>query len=104
MSALARTEAGDFKLSSAHTLTQVIKAAEKGEAESLLLPPDSLFARYPKLKVSAAGEKKVRCGNSLSTRNPEGTYRLYSESGEFLALVEIKNGEMRTLKSFFEVS
>ena len=104
MSALARTEAGDFKLSSAHTLTQVIKAAEKGEAESLLLPPDSLFARYPKLKVSAAGEKKVRCGNSLSTRNPEGTYRLYSESGEFLALVEIKNGEMKTLKSFFEVS
>ena len=104
MSALRRTEAGDFKLENAHTLEQVIDAAARGEAEALLLPVDRLFARYPGLKVSPTGERKVRCGNRLRTASPEGSYRLYSESGEFLALVAIKNGEMRTLKSFFEVS
>ena len=103
MSALRRERAGCFQLSDAHTIEEVIAAAEAGCAEALLLPLDRLFAQYPALRVGAAGEKKVRCGNPLPTRTPAGDYRLYSESGEFLALVQVKDGEMRTVKSFFEI-
>ncbi len=103
MSSLRRLAAGEYRLEDAHTLDEVIAAAEKGEAEKLLLPTDSLFAAYPKLKVGPNGEKKVRCGNSLPTRMAAGSYRLYNESGEFLALVRVQDGQMKTIKSFFEV-
>ncbi len=103
MSSLRRLAAGNYRLEDAHTLEEVIAAADKGEAEGLLLPADSLFASCPKLKVGPNGEKKVRCGNALPTRTAEGSYRLYSESGEFLALVRVQDGQMKTVKSFFEV-
>ena len=103
MSALRRERAGCFKLADAHTIEEVIAAAEQGRAEALLLPLDRLFAQYPALRVGAAGERKVRCGNALPTRTPAGDYRLYGESGDFLALVRVQDGEMKTVKSFFEV-
>ena len=103
MSALRRERAGEFKLADAHTIEEVIAAAEQGRAEALLLPLDRLFAQYPALRVGAAGERKVRCGNALPTRTPAGDYRLYGESGEFLALVRVQDGEMKTVKSFYEV-
>ena len=103
MSSLRRVQAGQFQLEQAHTLEQVIAAADAGAAESLLLPVDSLFASLPALRVGAAGEKRVRCGNPLPTQRPEGDYRLYGESGEFLAVVRVEGGEMKTVKSFFEV-
>ena len=103
MSSLRRVQAGQFRLERAHTLEQVIAAAGAGEAERLLLPVDSLFAGLPALRVGAAGEKRVRCGSALPTQTPEGDYRLYGESGEFLALVRVRDGEMKTVKSFFEV-
>ena len=103
MSSLRRVQAGQFRLERAYTLEQVIAAAGAGEAERLLLPVDSLFAALPALRVGAAGEKRVRCGNALPTRMSDGDYRLYSESGEFLALVRVRDGEMKTVKSFFEV-
>ena len=101
--ALRRVRAGRYRLEDAHTLEQVIAAADAGEAEKLLLPVDSLFAAFPALRVGAAGEKRVRCGNPLPTQQPEGDYRLYSRSGEFLALVRVRAGEMKTVKSFFEI-
>jgi len=32
-----------------------------------------------------------------------GTYRAYSQSGEFLMLAKVEDGIMSTVKSFFEV-
>lgn len=103
MSSLRRLAAGDFRLEDAHTLDEVIAAADAGRAETLLLPIDSLFLAYPKLTVNAAGEKRIRCGNTLPAEARPGRYRLYGGGGEFLALVSIQNGEMKTIKSFFEV-
>lgn len=103
MSSLRRLAAGDFRLEDAHTLDEAIAAADAGRAEALLLPIDSLFLAYPKLTVNAAGEKRIRCGNTLPAEARPGRYRLYGGGGEFLALVSIQNGEMKTIKSFFEV-
>ena len=69
----------------------------------MLLSLDSMFAMYPSVTIGAADEK--RCRNGLAPRiktAPEGKFRLYSESGEFLALCE-NESEVRVIKSFYEV-
>jgi tRNA pseudouridine55 synthase len=103
MSSLRRLAAGDFRLEDAHTLEEVIAAADEGSADSLLLPVDSLFSAYPGLTLNAAGEKRIRCGNTLPAKTAEGVYRLYGESGFFLALARVERGELKTIKNFFEV-
>jgi len=103
MSSLRRTEAGAFSVNDAHTVDALIAAAECGELESLLLPIDTLFSQYPMLRADAHEEKRLRCGNIIKTSAAEGVYRVYSEAGELLLLGEAKNGELRTIKNFFEV-
>ena len=48
-------------------------------------------------------ELRCRNGNSFSIDLPGGTYRAYSEVGEFLMLAKAEAGVMSTIKSFFEV-
>ena len=104
MSALRRVRAGDFSLESAHTLEEVQRAADENRAETLLLPVDALFERCPALVLNAAEERRIRVGASVPRREAEGEYRLYGAEGAFLALGSIQNGELRSIKSFFEVS
>ena len=103
MSALRRLRAGDFRLENAYTLAQIQAAADRGEAASLLLPVDTLFASCPALKLDAEGEKRIRSGCSVSCRAPEGDCRVYGPEGAFLALGRVRQGELRSIKSFFEV-
>ena len=102
MSALRRTRAGNFRLEEAHTLEEVQRAADEGRAETLLLPVDTLFDA-PKLRADAAAEKKIRSGGRPRTGEPDGLRRVYSETGEFLALCRVEQGQLVTIKSFFEV-
>ena len=103
MAALRRLEAGAFTVEEAHSLEEIAQAASEGRAESLLLPTDTLFLGVPAETVGAAAEKKIRNGNTFRTSLPDGALRLYSETGEFLALARAENGVCRTIKSFFEV-
>ena len=103
MAALRRLEAGAFTVEEAHSLEEIAQASSEGRAETLLLPVDTLFRGVPAETVGAAAEKKIRNGNTFRTSLPDGTLRLYSETGEFLALARAENGVCRTIKSFFEV-
>ena len=103
MAALRRLEAGAFTVEEAHSLEEIAQAASEGRAETLLLPVDTLFRGVAAETVGAAAEKKIRNGNTFRTSLPDGTLRLYSETGEFLALARAENGVCRTIKSFFEV-
>lgn len=101
MSSLRRSMACGFPLSAAHPLEEVISHPDP---VSLLLPVDRLFQSRPVLKLNAQGEKRVRNGVPLSTpRLKEGEYRVYGETGEFLALSRCEKGTLTTIKSFFEV-
>ena len=103
MSALRRTEAGMFSVENAYTLDEVIREAEIGDVSSLLLPTETMFSEYERITVSASAEAKVRNGNPVSFSAPDGTYRVCSQQGEFLALGKCEDGIMKTIKSFFEV-
>ena len=105
MSALRRTAAGEFTVDAAHTLDEVIAAANAGNAEELLIPVDTLFSVHPAWRADAAAERRIRCGNEVKAAGlADGEYRVYSaETGEFLMLGRAQGGTMKTVKSFFEV-
>lgn len=102
MASLRRTMACGFSLTQAHPLEEVVGHPDPS---SLLLPVDRLFADRPSLRLKAQGEKKVRNGVSLSTPDlKEGEYRIYGETGDFLALSQCKSGKLTTIKSFYDPS
>ena len=103
MSSLRRVRAGAFSVESAHTIDEVLAAAENNEAESLLLPTDTLFADYPAFRLSEKQEKCLKNGAAFSCAAEPGRYRAYSRAGEFVALASVDGGEMRAVKSFCEV-
>lgn len=100
MEALRRTQAGEYRLEDAVALEDLL---ESSTPESCLRGMDTMFARYPAVKLTANQEKRCRNGNSFTRPMPDGTYRAYGENGEFLMLAKVEDGVMSTIKSFFEV-
>ena len=100
MAALRRVQAGEYTLSQAVSLQTLV---ESESPEQYLAPVDSLFAGYNKVILTANQEKRCRNGNSFSINLPDGMYRAYSQSGEFLMLAKMENGTMSTVKSFFDI-
>ena len=102
MAALTRTRAGAYTLAEAHTMEEILAAPDP---EALLLPIDSLFSDRPALTVSESAERGLRNGAAVpAPGKPDGEYRVYSGSGEFLLLGRIADGTLRTVRSFFSVS
>lgn len=100
MQALRRTQAGEYTIAEAVPLQQLL---ESPEPETYLRDVDTMFRGYPGVKLTANQEKRCRNGNAFSVSLPGGTYRAYSQSGEFLMLAKVEDGVMTTIKSFFEV-
>lgn len=98
MSALRRTNAGPFDVCDAHTLSEIAE-----DPERYIIPVDSLFSEHPAIELSAAQTAKLKCGNILNVSAKNGTYRVYGENGDFLALANVSAGKLKTIKSFFEV-
>ena len=103
MDALRRTEAAGFTLEQAVTVEQVVQAAEAGQAQGLLMPVDTYFARYPALTIQGKAERLCRHGNGFPWEGENGRYRVYGSDGSFLMLGEILDGQMKTVKNFLEV-
>ena len=101
LSALRRTRAGAYDVTQSHTMAEILAA---DDPEALLLPTDSLFSDRPALKVAENAERKLRNGAPLHTpKLKDGEYRVYNQAGDFLLLAQVANGELKTVKSFFEV-
>ena len=98
MAALRRTRSGSFSVENARRIGALTRADR-----DTLLPADTLFSAAASLTLTAAQEKRCRCGNPFRTDAPDGETRFYSENGEFLAIGRVANGEAVTVKSFFEV-
>lgn len=100
MQALRRTQAGEYTIAEAVPLQQLLEAAEP---ETYLRDVDTMFRGYPGVKLTVNQEKRCRNGNAFSVTLPAGTYRAYSQTGEFLMLAKVEDGVMSTIKSFFDV-
>ena len=100
MQALRRTQAGEYTIAEAVPLQQLL---ESPEPETYLRDVDTMFRGYPGVKLTANQEKRCRNGNAFSVSLPGGTYRAYSQTGEFLMLAKVEDSVMSTIKSFFDV-
>ena len=100
MASLRRIAAGEYTEIDAVPLETLL---ETDTPERYLRPVDTMFARYPAVKLTENQEKRCRNGNAFSVKYPDGTYRAYSQKGEFLMLARVDKGVMTTIKSFFEV-
>ena len=100
MEALRRIQAGEYTIAEAVPLQQLLDVENP---QDYLRSVDTMFRNYPEVKLTANQEKRCRCGNGFSIKLPEGTYRAYAQSGEFLMLAKVEDGMMSTIKSFFEV-
>lgn len=100
MEALRRVRAGEYGIEDAVPLEKLL---ESETPEQYLRSLDTMFAHCPAVTLTANQEKRCRNGNPFSSPLPQGTYRAYSQSGEFLMLAKVEDGVMTTIKSFFEV-
>ena len=100
MEALRRVRAGEYGIEDAVPLEQLL---ESETPERYLRGLDTMFAHCPAVTLTPNQEKRCRNGNPFSSPLPQGTYRAYSQSGEFLMLAKVEDGTMTTIKSFFEV-
>ena len=100
MEALRRVRAGEYGIEDAVPLEKLL---ESETPERYLRSLDTMFAHCPAVTLTANQEKRCRNGNPFSSPLPQGTYRAYSQSGEFLMLAKVEDGTMTTIKSFFEV-
>ena len=100
MEALRRIQAGEYTIAEAVPLETLLNAENP---QALLRPVDTMFRNYPEVKLTANQEKRCRNGAAFSIKLPDGTYRAYAQSGEFLMLAKVEDGTMSTIKSFFEV-
>ena len=100
MAALRRVKAGEYTIAESVPLQTLLDCENP---EQYLRAVDTMFRNHPAVKLTAKQEKRCRNGNSFTLGIPDGTYRAYSESGEFLMLAKVEEGIMSTVKSFFEV-
>ena len=100
MAALRRVQAGAYTEGEAVPLETLIASEEP---EAYLRPVDTMFVSFPAITLTENQERRCRNGNSFTLPGEDGTFRAYSESGEFLMLAKRENGIMSTIKSFFEV-
>ena len=100
MESLRRVAAGEYTIGEAVPL-QTLLDTEK--PEKYLRDVDSMFRNYPAVTLTANQETRCRNGNAFSVSLAPGTYRAYSQGGEFLMLAKVDGGVMSTIKSFFQV-
>ena len=101
MAELRRVSAGEYGIAEAVPLQELL---ETQEPEKYLRTVDTMFRGFDAVTLTENQEKRCRNGNSFSLKLPEGIYRAYSRTGEFLMLAKVEDGVMSTVKSFFEVA
>ena len=100
MESLRRVAAGEYTIDEAVPLQTLL---DTEEPEKYLRGVDTMFRNYPAVTLTANQETRCRNGNAFSVSLAPGTYRAYSQGGEFLMLAKVDGGVMSTIKSFFQV-
>ncbi len=100
MASLRRVSAGEYHIEESVPLQTLLNTEEP---EQYLRTVDTMFRNHPAVTLTPNQEKRCRNGNAFTLPIADGTYRAYSQSGEFLMLAKVEAGIMSTIKSFFEV-
>ena len=100
MAALRRVQAGEYTIAESVPLQTLLETEDPGQ---YLRDVDTMFRNFPAITLSEKQELRCRNGNSFTVKMEDGTYRAYSQAGEFLMLSKVEGSIMSTIKSFWEV-
>lgn len=102
MESLVRTQAGEFFLSDAVTLSQVEAARDENRLQELVLPIEKMLSRYPSAEVLPEFERYLYNGNLLEPQMlhtlpdaAENGVRLYDTKGALVGLYRAEPGQKR---------
>ncbi|MCR4718629.1 MAG: tRNA pseudouridine(55) synthase TruB [Firmicutes bacterium] len=103
MKSLVRTKSAGFTLSDSFTQEELVQMKEKGTLDGALLPLDSIFEDYQKIKLNQVLSIKVKNGVRIRANDLKNgqMYRIYDENDTFLCISESKNGELVLKKAFW---
>jgi tRNA pseudouridine55 synthase len=91
LQALRRLDVEPFREADMISLDELVRAAEAGQQDSLLLPLDAGLESWPVVRLG--GEEQVRFthGNPAPVQETHcGNVRVYAQSGEILGLGEVR--------------
>lgn len=100
MTALRRTRVGSYDVRDAHTVS-ALSEMERDDAESLLLPLDSVFSDLKAVTLSDLNEAHFKNGRPFSLQLPDGRYRIYGKGGQFLMVANVESEQVLALKRFY---
>jgi tRNA pseudouridine55 synthase len=103
LSALKRTEVGNFNIKESFSTQKIKKLTEEGKTESFLIPLESLLPEFPKVILDETGTVLARNGNMIFPDNvikileqeplasglsneEEKIFRVFSLEGKLMAL------------------
>jgi tRNA pseudouridine55 synthase len=87
LTALRRTQSGDFRIEHATPLDQI--------STENLIPLDQLLPSAPRIEIEEADEDKVAHGNPIPGEGRFPLARIFNKRGEFMAIATVENGWVR---------
>ena len=99
LSALARLQAGAFRIEDALPPEHLQQAADAGGLDDAILPPDAALADVAAAAVPAAAERLLRNGQSVALREAAmraehaEQRRAYGENGRFIGLIRFNRAQ-----------
>jgi tRNA pseudouridine55 synthase len=105
MSFLIRTASGGFTIDNSHSLEE-FDHCSKNNLREFLLPMDSGVLHFKPLTIDSCEEKNIICGKKIyigetSSLGLDQLVRVYSESGDFLAVYRAEEkGVLKPVKVF----
>lgn len=113
MEHLERTRVGCFTADKSYTLSQIEDMRDTDSLHNIIMTVDSVFEKYPALRVAPNGMKALMNGNQLQTGQlligendepvPRQVYRIYSYDNQFYGIFEYHKGwdVFKPVKMFF---
>ena len=109
MAALRRTAIGKYGVERAVTLEDIAQKIEKCDF-GFVLGIDSVFDNLPALVVDDFAVSRIKNGAHVpakhvlsKTADRQGRHRVYSRTGDFIAVCVLEDGALNCEKSFFEI-
>lgn len=94
LTALTRTQSGDFTLDQAHSLERIAEAADQQRLAELLIPSARLLPELPAVRVDEVTAGFIRQGRDFRGTVPMGTeapvVKAIAPNGELLAIGKLK--------------
>ncbi len=108
MESLVRTQSGDFEIGESHRLGEILEKKEAGELEKLLIPVDTVFSKYQKIRTGKEQDRLLQNGNPFTLSGSRQKFsdqeyvRVYDSEDHFTAVCKYIQEEdrFRVVKMF----